>query len=270
MTTITAQDPKTLNAMAQQAMNGAAVPVEPEVDERSLELPDTTVELPGGFLTMEGSVITEAEVRELNGFDEEEIFRAGNMGRALLKVLERGLVSVGGEKVTKDTLESMLMGDREAVLLAIRRVTFGDEMSLPVVCQHCGDENEIIISLKNDVPIRRLDDPADRFFRVQGKRGVIEVQLPVGNVHREMLSNSDKSIPEMNTILLGSCVQSINGTPSMGVPSVLKLGIPDRRQLAEEISARNPGPRLTSIEKACPSCGEAVTLGVSMAELFRF
>ena len=85
--------------VAQEVM----APTAPEVVIPSL--PETTVDLPGGLYDpCEGNVMKTAEVRELTGLDEEAIVRISEPGKALLTILEKATVSVGGQPVTKDTL----------------------------------------------------------------------------------------------------------------------------------------------------------------------
>lgn len=270
-TTIGAEDPDALNAAASAALAVAEAEPEPEVDTSGETLPETSVHLAGGYLDPNTfNIEYDVEVRELNGADEEAISRSKDIGRALQTILERGTVTVGGEKSTRTVLDMMLMGDRDQVLLSIRRATYGDGQDLHVTCNACDAEQKIEISLSTDVEIRALDAPEDRNFTVTGRVGEIEVSLPDGKTQRELLNAMlEKSASEMNSILLGGCIQAINGTPSAGVKTALSLGIRDRELLSEEIAKRNPGPRLSEVKKNCPNCGEEMTLALSMAALFR-
>ena len=69
---------------------------------------DTTVELPGGYLTPAGEILRTAEVRELNGKDEEAIAKANNVGKALMTILQRGTVRIGDQKVDEKLLDNLL------------------------------------------------------------------------------------------------------------------------------------------------------------------
>ena len=89
-------DPKVVNAAI-----SAALAEEPVVVETAAPS-STEVSLPGGFVSREGILAKYAEVRELNGADEEAIAKAGFLGKALQTILQKGLVSIGGEPVDKD------------------------------------------------------------------------------------------------------------------------------------------------------------------------
>lgn len=244
---------------------------EPEAKVETVAPADTNVLLPGGFIAGDGSLVKYAEVRELNGIDEEAIAKTGTTGKALMTMLQRGLVSIGSEKATKDDIDKLLSGDRDAILIGIRRVTFGDEVSFQFPCDSCRTDLDVTVNLATDVPYKTLEDPfEDRSFVYKSKsNGEIKVSLPNGYTQKKLLENIDKTRSELNTILLAGCVDSINGVASMGAPSVLKLGMNDRDKIVSEIIEKNPGPRLGEVKTTCEACGEEIPMPLSLADLFR-
>ena len=226
------------------------------------------VNLPGGFI-LEGAVVNTAEVRELNGVDEEAIANAPTTGKALNILLQRGLVKIGGKDVTRDDLDALLAGDRDAILIAIRRVTFGGTAEYRVTCAACDTDQNTVVDLDKDVPVKKLENSEERTWNVETKKGFVTVGLPTGITQKKLLENSEKTSAELNTILLSGCVLSVNGIPSMGASTVLKLGMADRANLVKEIIERNPGPRLGEVKKACEACGEEMNLPISLVDLFR-
>jgi hypothetical protein len=256
-------------ATLQSAIDSVNAP--PVVEIKTVAPQDSSVSLPGGFISGDGSLVKYAEVRELNGVDEEAIAKAGSVGKALMVMLQRGLVSLGTTPATKDDLDKLLSGDRDAILIGIRRITFGDEIELGFECSACKAELSIDIDLRTDVPSVSLDDPIEgrTFTYVSKKNGEIKVSLPTGFTQRKLLENSDKNRSELNTILLSGCVDSIGGVPSTGAASVLKLGMKDREDLITEIINRSPGPRLGEVKTTCEACGEDIPLPLSLADLFR-
>jgi hypothetical protein len=248
---------------AQQAM---ATPVK-KVETKAPA--DLTVNLPGGYITQEGLLVKTATVRELNGSDEESISKVGTAGKALALILQRGLELVGDEPVTKDILDTLLSGDRDAILLGIRKATFGKDVTFTVPCTKCNVSFETVVDLDKDVPIRELNESDDRVWEMEVKAGTITVALPNGLVQRKLLETNEKTMSELSTILLAGCVTSLNGAPSVGTGTVLQLGMMDREKINNEIAERNPGPRLLEVSKACEVCGETVNLPLSLAALFR-
>ena len=256
-------DAELVSQFAQQAME------EPEKVITSRAPSDTTVDLPGGYISQDGTVVKTAEVRELNGSDEEAISKAGSKAKALGVLLQRGLVKVGTEDATKEMLDSLLSGDRDAILIGIRKVTFGDELKAMVHCYSCNEDQETVVTLSEDVPVRSLDDLKGRSWVIDTKRGPVAVGLPNGLVQKKLMDNADKTAAEINTLLLSGCVISVNGTPSMGAHTVLSLGMTDRASIVDEIIENNPGPRLGEVKKACKACGEDMNLPLSLLDLFQ-
>lgn len=243
----------------------------PAVQIKTVAPSNTEVSLPGGFINREGSLVKYAEVRELNGMDEEAIAKAGSSSRALLVMLQRGLVSVGSEQANKQDLDSLLSGDRDALLIGIRKITFGTEAEFSLTCPHCKTDLDVTVDLDEDIPYRELEDPINgRIFEYESKKsGIIRCALPNGSTQRKLMENTDKTLAELNTILLAGCVLSVNGQTSLGASTVLKLGMADREALIQEIIKRNPGPRLGEVSTHCEACGEEIPMPLALTDLFR-
>ena len=257
-------DPKLVAAAAKQFAEEVKVEVTTKAPS------DTEVTLPGGFINREGALVKYAEVRELNGADEESIARSGTTGRALNTMLQRGLVSLGMETTSKEDLDTLLSGDRDAILIGVRKATFGKDIEFTGACPSCSADQVIVLDLDKDIPIKTLKDPIeDRMWAYESKLGTVMVGLPTGLTQRRLLENSEKNSAELNTILLAGCVASINGSPSVGASDVLKLSWKDRDVLVQQILERNPGPRLGEVKKSCEACGEDIPMPLTLAALFR-
>jgi hypothetical protein len=267
-----AESPQLANKLLQDVNNFVNQEVMGSIPEVVIpSLPDTTVTLTAGFLDpLEGTVAMTAEVRELTGADEEAIAKLSDPGKALLAILERATVSVGNEPASKQILGSLLAGDREALLLAIRKATFGSEVEVNTVCDKCPELQTFKIDLNKDVEVKTLEDPIkDRRFTVELKAGLAKVNLPTGDVQTQIINATDKNSAELDTMLLAACVTEIGDQPVISSNRIRSLGITDRRLLLDEIASRNPGPQLSEIKKACGTCGQEVYLPLTLAELFR-
>jgi len=261
-TKINAADaPQLANALAEKAMVGEAV------SEYEAPLPpNPSVILPGGYFDPVEGQITTAEVRELTGADEEAVSKLNDIGKSLLLILDRATLKLGSITPEEGMLDALLSGDREMILLKIRMMTFGSDVSFTSKCPSCGESQSWEIDLVDDVPIRKLKGSAQ--FTLQCKAGTVEVSLPTGATQKEIIYSTNKTSAEIDTIILRSCVKSINGMPVLGLETVRALGLKDRRIILQEISNRNPGPQLGDIKKACNACGTEVPLPLTLAELF--
>lgn len=262
-----ANNPALANNIIQQALQEETPSYEPQISAPS----DTTVELPGGYITPTGEVIRTAEVRELTGKDEEAIAKTTSMGKALLTVLQRGTVKIGDIKADEKVLDDLLAGDRDALLLGIIKATFGLDIEIPSYCGGCQDIKTVSINLMTDIKTKILTNPIeDRLFTVEGKRGDILVQLPTGRVQKELINNADKTNAELNTLVLENTVLKIGDKNVISKAQVQNLGVVDRRKITEEINKRAAGPQFEDLTMSCPDCEGEVTVPINLGTLFRF
>jgi hypothetical protein len=231
--------------------------------------PDLNVELPGGLYDPFEGVTRTAQIRELTGADEEAIARITDAGKALLTILERATVKIGEKPADKDALDTLLAGDREMILLAIRKATFGNTVTVgPGFCPSCDVEQTFTIDLDADVEVKKLNEE-DRNFVFNGKIGKISVSLPNGFVQKSIVTAANKNSAELDTLLLKGCILSINDGPMVTLEHIKNLSLKDRRDVITEITNRNPGPQLSEIKKPCTACGQEVPLPLTLADLFR-
>jgi hypothetical protein len=262
-----AENPALANKLVAEATK------ESKTKEKAKVVPpyDSVVTLPGGYVTLEGEVITEAEVRELTGRDEELIFKANNAGKMLTTILNRGTVRIGDVEATEDVLDQMFAGDRDALLLGIYRATFGPEAEVDAYCSGCSDYKSLLIDINDDIEVKKLTDVfADAKFEVKGKKNTYTCVLPTGKTQKELLTSSDKTLAELTTILLAGSVREINGRAVINRTQIQEIGISDRRVLAEELTNRSFGPVVEKVEAECPDCGGKVVTPISIGSLFRF
>ena len=262
-----AANPALANDLLNKALNEAPKEVTPEITSPS----DTTVNLPGGYLTATGEVIQTAEVRELNGKDEEAISKASNLGRALMTILQRGTVRIGTETATDSMLDQMLIGDRDQILIGILKATFGSKVQIGAWCNGCDEVKTVEVDVNSDIKSKVLVDPVnDRVFTVQGKDKEFTVRLPNGIVQKKMIDSMDKTSAELSTVLLEGSVVKIGDSPVYSAMQVQNLSVIDRRKLIEEINNRAPGPQFADVTVNCPDCEGEVLVPINLGTLFQF
>lgn len=232
--------------------------------------------LPGGF-TMGGAGATvtyEAEVRELNGSDEEYLDRVkrGKPEKFMEALIERGLVSIGEEKATKGLIGLLLTGDAERILLEIRRATYGDELEYEeLTCPHCGERFNLTLTL-DDIPITSLDNSEDRVFEVPLRDGgVARCHLP-RLVDLPSLP-ADATDAEVNTAMLSKIIDVIERagrTTYVGgeVEAARKLGLADRKAILKELGKRRIGPDLQAVVFTHDVCQKEVPFPLTAGDLF--
>lgn len=245
------------------ALEAVAEATRPEQPQVMAPEPDW-VDLPIGLPTLSG-VVTQAQVRELNGFDEEAIARSKSNGQAILTILERATVRVGDEKATPELLREMYLADRVAILVGISRCTWGANVVTTIRCPHCEEVSEIDYDL-DDLEITTAD-PADARFEVQLKKGTAKAHWPKGDVHEAIINMKEDTTAQFRTTLINKCVDEINEVPIFG-DAARRLSVGDRSTLVSAINDVYMGPRLDQTSVPCPSCGKEVSPALSLAELF--
>jgi hypothetical protein len=100
-----------------------------------------------GGLPHGGSWAREAELRPLRGADEAFLLELGDRLSAAQRVtalLGRCVVRLGPLRSPgADIVRRLRVGDREALLLHVRRLTFGDTMPCVLACPECGERLDL-------------------------------------------------------------------------------------------------------------------------------
>lgn len=244
--------------------------LKPEIDAPT----DGYVQLPVGVV-VDDKTITEVEVQELTGEDEERLAKAKTSNdptKFYQTLLACGVVSIGG-KDPEDVTPNMLVGDREALLLGIRKATYGSEIELgDIFCAECNEEFEGSVDV-DDIPIRPLR--GETTFEVKlRKGGKAKVRLPVGDDQMAAVKESGLTDAERNSLVLSRCVVTVSDPggdpmPVAGFPSlVFELGIVDRKRILDEIHKRQPGPRYDEVVVKHDECGNTIPVLLGMGALF--
>lgn len=216
--------------LAEAAAAVAASSTAPEIPEPL----DGPVTLPAGFHRVKMSDtgtqfedVRTAWIRELNGEDEERISRAklkDDPTAFLVAVLESGVERLGEVRPTRDDLDSLTFGDRDYLIMEIARATYGDDIPYQgVACPHCGESFDVTISIKDDIPVKRLDSVKDIEFDValRGDR-VAKCTLPTCEISADLIKAQTPA--ERNTLLIQAGVVEIRGPK--GVTEIRGTGMP--------------------------------------------
>lgn len=261
-------DPEAANAAVKELLASPA-PHVPMIDLP----PDGSVTLPGGLIDFDGKLHTEAVVRELNGADEEALAKpevTKNLGRFMQLLLQRGVTRIGPhENPSNAILGSLLLGDRDTLLLAIRRATYGNDLEMQVDCPACSTTLDVKYDLSTDIPVKKMDDPMQRSFVTRTRDGAeLVATLAIGADAEAILNAGNKTVPEINTMLLTRCLSTPAGNP-LSLDAVRRLGIQDRHRFVDELTDRQPGPQYQKLELECTTCAKQFPLPLSIVDIFR-
>lgn len=250
--------------------------------------PDGDVTLPGGLM-IEGVLVTSAEVRELNGEDEEELAKpaiAADFNRFVDTLLNRCVVRIGEHRATPALLEQLLLGDRDALLQAVRVATFGDKLKLQITCNGCAEEFGAEYSFAEDVRVQVMEDMTvdigPDIDPVTLEAGKVCYQIPLrdgrsadvrlvsGEIQKHVYNRKNANLTgaALNTLILDQCVITIDDEP-MTMGEIRRLGTADRMRLLKFLEDSQHGPRWDEVKVACPSCERQIPVAIDVNIMFR-
>ena len=263
------ENPEQANAQIAALLSDSAPAGEPE--------PKPTLEPPSEALFRLPGLGYSVEVRELTGADEEALAKVqGSFSRWISTLLELAVEKIDDQPADSEALGRLLVGDRDYLLMAIRKVTWGPEIELEgIQCASCRELFDVVIHT-DDIPVRTLRDRSEASFIVDLRNDrKANVRLPNGNDQAVYLEKDDATNAARNTLLLQRCVENIIDAkgvemPVEGFPSMVRegLSLPDRTRLLREIDKRMPGARYNEVPVTCPDCGETTVIGIGPVALF--
>jgi hypothetical protein len=173
---------------------------------------DSVFELPGGLVTGDGRSLYEAELRPITGREEEWLAEHAEAPSAVAvtRVLSSCLARVGDMHVTPELARSLLAGDRDYLMLQLRRLTLGERVQAVLACPSCGGNVDVEFRVA-DVPVetRRQEAAAHAFMLQDGRR--VRFRLPTGADQEAVLG---LEIGEAAEALFARCLIHDGGTPA--------------------------------------------------------
>jgi hypothetical protein len=214
--------------------------------------------LPCGYLDTEGKLHTDVTVREMTG-REEEILAARNMSvtKKFNKIISNCLTSVGtftGEKDIEKIVLSLPQGDRLFLLLAVRRVSLGDDMPFVTVCpdSDCKKKSQLEVDL-SELTIKKMPNPLVRQYEDVLPKTKKTIRMKVLDGYgEEMLAKAAQANKDNISTAILARVESIDGKAA-SLEDILTLPMMDRNHL-RDLWQDYEGGIDTDIEVTCPNC----------------
>ncbi len=240
------------------------------------DAPSVTTNLPRG-LFYNGAWHKTVEVRELTGADEEALSKLRDPTEMYDAVIGRGVMRIGDADLSQMPpverqvlLRQLLIGERDMVFHAVVRAAYGEERRLPMQCQFCQEEQEMILKLSEDFKPKSVPDIDQTSFTLTTPKGtVVEYRPATGADQKEILDRKGLTIAEQNTVLLATCITRINGQVVVDPHGfALNLSVGDRRAVLQALLDRQPTIDL-QVKLPCIACGEVNTFALTWADLFR-
>jgi hypothetical protein len=213
------------------------------------------ISLPGGLPVGE-QWCRSAWLRPVTGHEEEFLMQAGRLLPPAMRVthlITRCLRRLGPlEPVEADVVRCLSVGDREALLLQLRRLTLGERISCLLSCPDCGKKmdldlqvNELLLPPYPDVKRLHQNQISDR----ENSYNII-FRLPNGEDQEAAVGLAAKSLDSAAELILRRCIQQMtaaDGEEIVALPPVVL------RELPEKMAELDPQAELL-LDLTCPEC----------------
>lgn len=227
-----------------------------------------------GYVDKDGVCHKTFTIREMTGADEEFVNRAdiksngAKISTALLSrcVLSVGTLtrkSVGSPKEWENIFKEMLTGDRDTILLELRRESIGDTIEVQHTCPNpeCKAKLKTMVSI-DELTINDFDGMREIPFELpkgyRDKKGVIHkkgVMRRPNGLDGELLTPIAKNnIAKAETLLLTRICKFDDGA-YIDDSVMASLSIKDRSYLQKLLNEHQFGVDMT-VDVMCDHCGE--------------
>jgi hypothetical protein len=232
--------------------------------------------IPGGYCA-NGGHWREVHVRPLTGADH--LFLTEECDGLLpahwvTEALTRCITRLGPHApVTREAVRSLTVGDREALLLHLRRLTSGNRLRCLLTCPmpECQEKLEVEVDVADLLmpPYGELMQEHElTVTQADGVATVVRFRLPTGADQEAAAVGAHTDVAAAVELLLRQCVQSTisaDGNPVDALPEALA------EQLSGRMAELDPQAEIT-LHLTCPFCSAAFstifdTAGYLMQEL---
>ena len=225
---------------------------------QATQLSDGVCNLPGGLVLDDGRRLGRAELRPLTGREEEWVAQHAAMpsARIVTKLLSACLVRLDYEPVNAEMIGKLLVGDRDYLILQLRRMTLGDHFAAVFSCPACKRAMDVEFLAQDIVIEPRPQNDAIYTWRGDGAQWPISYRLPTGTDQEAV---ADLSQAEAVEALLARCIfPGFNTPPPSDEERAAVIAEMDR--LAPQIDLE--------LELNCPECGHSFTMPFDCTSFF--
>jgi len=207
------------------------------------------VELPGG-VWIDGVRATSGRLRALTGVDEEYLGRLDASGRCAevaTRLLAGCLLELGPvQEPDREFVRALTVGDREALLLQLRALTFGERIPGVATCPRpsCGERLDLDLRV-DQLLLPAYADAAPVHERIIDGAAV-RFRLPNGADQEAVASLALVDAGRAGAALVRRCVLSVDGDAH---PSRVE------EELGTAMAALDPQAELV-LDLVCPVCGK--------------
>lgn len=234
---------------------------------------ETELTLPIGYTDDEGRLHRTVVLRKMTGREEAILADRRNQrngGRLITELLHSCVVRLG-ELPQNGTgpIAGLYSADRNYLLIKLRSITFGPELSAEYNCPSCGEAMRVTEDL-DELPVRALTDgESPEEIKIELEDGYVDrdgqvhtaltLRLPTGQDEEAVAPQTRQNASLGKNALLARCLKSLGDIPrhrleALGPKILADLTMSDRRLIDRALNQAAPGIDLVR-ELECPHCG---------------
>lgn len=213
------------------------------------------INLPGGVPVGE-QWYRSAWLRPVTGCEEEFLLQEGRLlspAARATQLIARCLRRLGPvEPVYTELVQQLSVGDREALLLHLRRLTLGGLISCLLSCPSCGKKMDL--DLRVDELLLPQYASSRRFHEIDVSDGAtsyhVVFRVPNGEDQEAAVLSAAESVDAAADLMLRRCIESVatqDGTTPDEIPALVM------QQLPEKMATLDPQADVL-LELTCPEC----------------
>ncbi|QQO57347.1 MAG: hypothetical protein N838_32360 [Thiohalocapsa sp. PB-PSB1] len=211
------------------------------------------VNLPNG-LWLDDQCQQVAGLNPLSGYDEAHLLALQGRvspARWTSELLARCVTHIGTlQPVSLEAVQSLSVGDREALLLHVRRLAFGEALSCILDCPACGKKLNIDVQI-SQLLLPQTQNPAYWYrARLPQSNAQATFRLPTGADQEAIADLAAQDPSAAVDMLMNACLHSLtDGDMPLEIWPEDVVG-----DLAKLIAEHDPQAELI-LNTACPECG---------------
>lgn len=208
------------------------------------------------------------DLRELTGAEEELLTNPKLLksGDAINQVLRNCLLSLGDTtEVSMTHVLDLLAGDRLFLLVKLRQISLGDEMTVTLICPNppCQATNQVAINL-DDLPVTPYTEQREFTSTLPGSGQTVRFIHLDGHMEKRLAALPEATLSQAMLIRL----REIDGTPPTK-KTLTDMGLKDRQALRQAMLEADAGID-TVIAMTCEGCGTPVRTRIEGTPNFLF
>jgi hypothetical protein len=231
------------------------------IERHESALRSTTIAIPHG-VTLEGGLIRELRLRFVSG--EDHAFLLDTAGSTTPNERANALLERCLDEDDPATLvASAVAGDREALLLHLRRLTLGETLDCVLTCADCGAPMELELRV-GDLLVDAYEEPRSSYeitIEAADPPLTVRFRLPTVADVREAARSGNADPDATRAHLLGRCVSATEGgaieDATAAAWDAIEGAMADRDPQAE-----------IELDLTCPSCATPFSIVFDTASFF--